>query len=113
MAEVFNRASDAVQAAGVAIYTAPNNASTDRAVVLSVMVANVNGSDAADVSLRIQTAAGGNITGGRLAHTISIAADSSLELIANKLVLKNGEKLFIQASVDNRLEATVSALEMT
>ena len=53
------------------------------------------------------------MTGGHLAKEITIAADSTLELIPNKLVLKRNEKLHLQASVDNRLEATISVLEIT
>ena len=79
----------------------------------SVMLANVSISASVDVTARLQVSAGGFMTSGHLAKEITIAADSTLELIPNKLVLKRNEKLHLQASVDNRLEATISVLEIT
>ena len=113
MAETFTRESAACQAAGVVIYSAPNNADTDRAIVLSLMLANVSGTADVDVTVRIQTSGGGFLTGGHLAKTINVPADSTLELIANKVVLKRNEKIHILAGTDNRLEATISTLEIT
>jgi hypothetical protein len=113
MAETFNRASNAITTAGVDVYSAPNNAATDRAVVLSIMVANVDGANAADVTCRLKTSAGNDIAGGLIAKTISVPADSTLELVANKLILKNGEKIHLVASADGDLEATVSVLEIS
>ena len=113
MAESFGRESAAVQAAGYTIYSAPNFADTDRAIVLSVMLANVSTTASVDVTARLQVSGGGFMTGGHLAKEITIAADSTLELIPNKLVLKRNEKLHLLASVDNRLEATISVLEIT
>lgn len=113
MAETFNRASAAITTTAVDVYSCPSTASSDRAVVLSVMIANVDGTDNADVTAFIKDSGGNAIAGAKLANTIQVQADSSLELIANKLILKNGETLALQANVDNRLEATVSVLEIT
>ena len=113
MAEVFNRASADITASGIDIYAAPNNASTDRAVVLSIMVANIDGTNAADVSCHLKDGAGNSIAGSTLASTISVPADSTLELIANKLVLKNGDTIRLSASADGDLQATVSVLEIS
>lgn len=112
MAETFNRAS--VKLASTSItdaYTAPNAASTDRAVVLSCLIANVDGSNAAAVTIDITQ--NDNTSIAKVVNTVDIPADSSLEVIANKLVLKQGEKLRATASAADDLEITVSALEIT
>lgn len=113
MAETFNRASAAITTTAVDVYSCPSTASSDRAVVLSVMVSNVDGTNDADITAFIKDSGGNAIAGAKVAHTIMVPHDSSLELIANKLILKNGEKLALASNVDGRLEATVSVLEIT
>ncbi len=112
MAETFNRASVALSTSSITdIYQAPNIASTDRAIVLSCLVANVNGSAASDVTLTITDSA--NTVISRIASTITVPADATLEAIPNKLVLKRGEKIRATALNAGYLEITVSALEIT
>ena len=111
MAEVFNRASAELTPSFATIYSAPTTTG-DVAVVLSALVANVDGTNAADVDLCIYSG-GVALTGGKLASTISVPADSSLELIPNKVVLKAGESLYAKASAASDLELTVSVLEIT
>jgi hypothetical protein len=48
-----------------------------------------------------------------LASTITVPADASLEVIANKLILKQSQKIRATASAADDLEVTVSALEIT
>ena len=112
MAETFNRASVALATTSITdVYQAPNAADTDRSVVLSCMVANVDGTNSADVTVAITDSA--NVEIAKLANTIQVPADASLELIANKLVLKRGEKLRATASAGGGLHVTVSALEIS
>ena len=112
MAETFNRASVALSTNTITdVYQAPNAANTDRAVVLSCLVANVDGADDADVTVSITDSADVEIA--KLANTILVPADASLEIIANKLILKSGEKLRATASVGGDLHLTVSALEIS
>ena len=112
MAETFNRASVALSGTSITdVYQAPTTNAADRAVVLSCLVANVNGTNAADITITITD--GSNSTIARLASTVSVPADSSLEIIANKLVLKQSEKLRATAGTGGSLEVTVSALEIT
>jgi hypothetical protein len=92
------------------VYQAPANTGSV-AIVLSIMVANVDGANTCDIS--IIKANTGNSEQSRLAHTIPVPADTSLEVVANKLVLKAGEKIRAQASANNDLVVTVSALEIT
>ena len=112
MAESFNRTSAALGTSAASVYQAPNNGASDRSVVLSIMVANVDGANAADVTCYLADAGNTGISGGMIAKTISVPADSSLELVANKLILKNGEQLYMSASAAGDLEVTVSVLEI-
>lgn len=112
MAETFNRASVALTTTSITdVYQAPNTNAADRAIVLSCLVANVDGTVASDITLTITDSANTSIA--RIAYTISVPADTSLEVIPNKLILKNGEKLRGTASVASKLELTVSAMEIT
>tara|TARA_Y100000361_G_scaffold134788_1_gene134135 strand:- start:2707 stop:3045 length:339 start_codon:yes stop_codon:yes gene_type:complete len=112
MAETFNRTQAALVTGGTEVYTAPNG-SGNTAVVLSILVANVDGTNAATVTGKINDSSGATLTGAMFAKTISVPADASLELIANKMVLKAGERISLTASVDGDLEATISVLEIT
>jgi hypothetical protein len=112
MPEAFNRNSVALSTTNITdAYQAPNIAATDRAIVISCLVANVNGTSPIDVSMTISDSANTQIA--RIASTVSVPADASLELIPNKLVLKRGEKLRATAGTANGIEVTVSALEIT
>jgi len=112
MAEAFNRASVALSTTSITdVYQAPNVAAGNRAIVLSCLIANVDGTAAADITVTITDASNNAIA--KLANTIPVPADGSLELIANKLVLKQGEKLRATASAGGDLEVTVSTLEIT
>ena len=112
MAESFNRASVALSTTTITdVYQAPNNASGDRAIVLSCMVANVDGSNSCDVTITITDSSDTEIA--KLANTITVPADATLEVIANKVILKQGEKLRATAQNASDLHVTVSALEIT
>jgi hypothetical protein len=112
MAETFNRASVALSTTSITdVYQAPNVASTDRAVVLSCLVANVDGVNAAGITIDITNSSNAAIA--KIANTITVPADASVELIANKVVLKQGEKLRATASAGGDLEVTVSVLEIS
>lgn len=111
MANTFNNAQVSLSTTNVTdVYQAPTTAG-NVAIVLSIMVANVDGSAAADISI-IKTDSS-NTEQSRLAHTIPVPADTSLEVVANKLVLKAGEKIRAQASAASDLVVTLSALEIT
>lgn len=112
MAETFNRASAVLSSTNITdVYQAPNAAATNRAVILSCLVSNVDGTNAADITLTITSSSDTAIA--RIANTVQVPADSTLEAIPNKLILKQGEKIRATASAANDLEVTVSALEIT
>ena len=111
MANTFNNASVKLTSTSITdIYQAPTAAGSI-SVVLSCLVANVDGVASADITVIKTNSSDTEQT--RLAHTIPVPSDTSLELIPNKVVLKAGEKLRAQASAGNDLDVTVSVLEIT
>jgi len=124
MAERFETQSTKIASANSVtdVYTPANtDSSDDRSVVLSVMAANTDGTNSVDVSLFVAatgstSAIVGTVEGEAssfyLAKTITIPADSSLEFVANKVVMDHGQKLRAYASAAGDCEITVSALEI-
>lgn len=111
MANTFNNAQVILSTTNVTdVYQAPSTAG-NVAIVLSIMASNVDGVNSCDISI-IKTNSS-NTEQSRLAHTIPVPADTSLEIVANKLVLKAGEKIRAQASAANDIHVTLSALEIT
>lgn len=112
MAESFNRTSTALTTTGITnVYLAPSGNAGDRAIILGCVAANIDGTSAIDVSVQVATS--GDTKLSSIAHTITVPADSSIELVANKLVLKQGEKLRATASAPSGVDFTVSVLEIT
>jgi hypothetical protein len=112
MAETFNNSPVKLTTTAVTdAYQAPNAAEADRSVVLSCMVANVNGTSAAEITLTLTSSADAELS--KIANTITVPADSAIELIPNKLILKRGQKLRATASQANALDVTISVLEIT
>jgi hypothetical protein len=112
MAETFNNASVKLTSTNATdIYQAPTGNAADRAVVLSCLVANVDGTNNADITITITD--GSDSVLSTLASTIAVPADASLEVIANKVILKQSQKIRATASAANDLEVTLSALEIT
>lgn len=112
MAETFNNASVKLTTTNATdLYQAPTGAATDRAIVLSCLVANVDGSSNAGITITLTD--GSDAVLSTLASTISVPADASLEIVANKVIMKQSQKLRATASAANDLEVTVSALEIT
>ena len=110
MAETFNSNSVKLTTTNATdAYQAPNVAATDRAIVLSIMAANLTGS-AATVTVQITDAS--NVVRASLAQAISVPANSTLEVVANKVVLKQGEKIRATTATANAFDVTVSALEV-
>lgn len=91
------------------LYQCPTTAG-NVAIVLSILVANVNGTSSADITVSKTDSA--NTLLSQLAFTIPVPADTSLEIVPNKIVLSAGEKIRVQASAGNYLHVTLSALEI-
>ena len=82
------------------------------AKINTVMIANIDGSNAADVTAEISVDAGSNYV--KIANTISVPADSTLVLIGkdNGLYLDETDRLAITASANRDLNYMVSYEEM-
>jgi hypothetical protein len=112
MAETFDNASVKLTTTSATdIYQAPTGNAGDRAIVLSCLVANVDGSTAANITITVTD--GSDAVLSTLASTIAVPADASLEVIANKLILKQSQKIRATAGTASDLEVTLSALEIT
>ena len=76
----------------------------------SIMVANVDGTNAADVTVDINTAAAGGGTSYALASTISVPADATLNLVDknSSFYLMEDKSILGGASADGDLEIIIS-----
>ena len=76
----------------------------------SIMVANVDGTNAADVSIDWNTNAGGTGTSIALAATISVPADATLNLVDknSSFYLMENQSIIGGASADSDLECIIS-----
>ena len=80
----------------------------------SIMVANVDGSTAADVTVDINTAAAGSGTSYALANTISVPADATLSVVdkTNSFYLEEDKSILGGASANSDLEIVISYEEI-
>jgi len=77
--------------------------------VNALYVANVDGVNAADVTVDIVRSG----TGYRLASTISVPADSTLDVISKSIYLEEGDQLRLTAVENGDLEAVCSYEEIS
>ena len=82
--------------------------------VNSIMVSNVDGSTAADVTIDINTAAAGSGTSYALANTISVPADATLSVVdkTNSFYLEEDKSILGGASANSDLEIVISYEEI-
>jgi len=74
--------------------------------VNTILIANVDGTNAADITIGVSTTNGSNYY--NLASTISVPADSTLSFLSTTLYLDETDLLRITASANSDLEYTVS-----
>ena len=111
MAETFNNQSTRLNSTvNTTVYQTPNS-SGNKAIILSCLVANVDGSSADPITIYITD--NSNNLQSYLAYTIAVPPDASIELIPNKVVLTQGQRLRATAGTANDLDVTVSVLEIT
>jgi hypothetical protein len=107
MSETFKRSSTKLNSINpTTLYTASGTG-----IVLSCLVANVDGTNNADITVQVQDT--GSSVLSHIVHQVVVPAEASLELVVNKLVLLNGEKLVATASAPDDLDVTISVLEMS
>ena len=87
-----------------------NSASSGTLVKInSLIIANIDGTNAADITATVRNAAGGT-TYSTLANTISVPADATLVVVSKdtSVYLEEDMSLYIAASVAGDLSATCS-----
>ena len=97
--------------------TVLNNAASSGKVfkVNSLVVANVDGATAADITITVNSAASGGGTAYALAKTISVPADASLIVIdkSTALYLEEDKSIVATAGSANDLEIVISYEEIS
>ena len=111
MANTFKNATVAVTASPAVVYTAPNTAATDVAIVLQLQAANV-GSGTHPVTATL-TRVSGTPTTTHLAKNVSVPLNAAIGLIAGKLVLEAGDSVSVNSDAGSQIEINLSALEIT
>ena len=108
MAETFKSVNaDLGTSANASIYQCP---SSTTAIVILCQVANVDGTNAADVTIEVSNDDGS--TYFKLANTISVPADSSLDFLSNPIYLDETDILAVTAGAANDLSFFVSYEEL-
>jgi len=101
----------AVQAVGTSATAIVSNAGGSGKVIKinALYVSNVDGSSAADVTTDLYRSS----TAYRLANTISVPADSTLDIMSKAIYLEEGDSLRLTASASGDLEAICSYEEIS
>ena len=109
MAETFKNAYLDVTNSAQTVYTAPADTTS---IVISLRVTNVDGTADDTITADVIDGTSGN---SRIANTMSVPADTSLELAgSSKIVLETGDKIDLTGgAASGDLEAFVSILEIT
>ena len=107
MAETFKAVNVALgNSADAVVYTCPGSTT---AIVIHCQVANVDGTNAADLNIDNNDGS----TTAALVSTLSVPADSAVNPIGGKLVLEAADTLRAWAGAASDLELTLSVLEIT
>ena len=107
MAETFQTVNVALgDTADAVAYTCP---AATTAIVIHCQVANVDGTNAADLNIDMND---GSVVAA-LVSTLSVPADSAVNPIGGKVVLEAADELRAWAGAASDLEMTLSILEIT
>lgn len=107
MAETFQTVNVALgSSADAVVYTCPGSTT---AIVIHCQVANVDGTNAADLNIDMND---GSVVAA-LVSTLSVPADTAVNPIGGKLVLEAADELRAWAGAASDLEMTLSILEIT
>jgi hypothetical protein len=108
----LNGITTSVLLADTSATTIVNNPASSNHVykINTVMIANVDGSNAADITVAIHPEDDGGGTGVKIANTISVAADSTLILVdkASSFYLEEDKSIVATASAGSDLAVTIS-----
>jgi hypothetical protein len=106
MASFYNRPVKNIDTSKVTAFTSVS----DSTIILSILCANTDGVSAADITLQ-QDDSSNNLE-AYLAYTITVPADSNIDLISNKLILPSGKKLGVLSSASGKLDLVISYVEV-
>ena len=81
------------------------------AKINTILVANVDGTNAADITIEVSVDNGSNYV--KIANTISVPADATLSFLENPIYLDEADLLYFTASAANDLTYFVSYEEIT
>ena len=81
------------------------------AKINTILVANVDGSNAADITIEVSVDNGSNFV--KIANTISVPADATLSFLENPIYLDETDLLAVTASANSDLTYFVSYEEIT
>jgi hypothetical protein len=99
----------AVATSATAIVT--NTAASNKVFKINALyVSNVDGTNAADINVDIYSATSGAF---HIAKTVSVPADSTLDVISKSIYLEEGYSLRLTASTASDLEAVCSYEEIS
>lgn len=93
-----------------------NAASSGKAYLIdSLIVANVDGTNAADITIDLYAAATNSGTATKIAHTVTVPADSTLVVISkdNPIALKEDQSIYAVASAADDLHVVASWKELS
>tara|TARA_R100000773_G_C4220424_1_gene119117 strand:+ start:2930 stop:3259 length:330 start_codon:yes stop_codon:yes gene_type:complete len=109
MANTFKNAYLNITNSAQTIYTAPGSTTS---IVLTLRITNVDGSSSDTITAEVKDGSSGD---AKIAHTITVPADSSLELAGtSKLVLETGDYIQLTGgAASGDLEAFASVLEIS
>ena len=79
--------------------------------VNALYIANVDGASAADISVGLYRSSAS--TSYEIAHTVSVPADATLDVISKSIYLEEGDDLRLTASANSDLEAVCSYEEIS
>ena len=95
---------------GTSRTTAVDVADEKIAKINTILVANVDGSNAADITIEVSIDNGSNFVA--IAKTISVPADATLSFLENPIYLDESDLLYFTASAANDLTYFVSYEEL-
>ena len=110
MANNFKNQGYALTTGGNIVYTAPSGDVLDTAIIHSMIISNIDGTNSANVSIKARAKAAD--TYFHVAKDIPVPAGSSLS-IPKPVDLESGGDIHMTASANGDLEAVLSILEIS
>ncbi len=91
------------------VATIAYTSSSNSTIILSVLVANTNGTSPSDITVSQNTGAS---LESYIAFTVPVPADTNVEILSNKYILPSGKNIRLTSSSSGFLDATISLVEV-